>query len=92
MIRDKRRLFAQGFVPRLAVSLSTKAEAEMKLLYLDAQPTTPWIQGILLENRLWICRGHSFIRVPKGPGLDDALPDVLLLQAPQPDGWEQVAR
>ena len=41
MIRDKRRLFAQGFVPRLAVSLSTKAEAEMKLLYLDAQPMDP---------------------------------------------------
>ena len=28
-------------MPRLAVTLSTKAEAEMKPLYLDAQATTP---------------------------------------------------
>ena len=41
MIRATRQLLVQGLVPRLAVSMSTKAEADMKPLYLDAQATTP---------------------------------------------------
>ena len=41
MIRATRQLLVQGLVPRLAVSMSSKAEAEMKPLYLDAQATTP---------------------------------------------------